>query len=143
MKTDAKHIIVLLVFSLLVLAIMLQGCAVQEEAAVSSQIPEEMDVQSEQEELGPINMLSVSVFQFGYSPEVLEAEYGDRVVLTVTSLDVGHGFALPDFGVNERVPAEESIEIRFIADRRGEFEFFNSVYSGSGWKDMKGKFIVN
>lgn len=91
---------------------------------------------------GELEVVSVNVFQFGYEPDSIEVGLGDDVLLTVTSLDVGHGFALPDFGINERVPPEESITVRFTADQRGEFRFFNSVYSGSGWKDMEGSFIV-
>ncbi len=89
-----------------------------------------------------LRMVSVSAFQFGYEPDRIEVEFGDDVLLTVTSLDVGHGFALPEFGINERVPPEESVTVRFTADQSGEFRFFNSVYSGSGWKDMEGSFIV-
>ena len=88
------------------------------------------------------NVFAIRAFQFGYEPDLIEVKLGDHVMLTVTSVDVGHGFALPDFDINEQVPAEESVTFRFVADREGEFEFFNPVYSGKGWKDMKGKFIV-
>ncbi len=88
-------------------------------------------------------VFAVRAFQFGYEPDVLEVDEGDHVMITVTSVDVGHGFALPDFGINSKVPAEESVTFRFVADKQGEFEFFNPVYSGKGWKDMKGKFIVH
>jgi len=86
--------------------------------------------------------IAVRMFQFGFDPEVIEVKKGERVVLTITSADVGHGFALPEFGINEKVPPEGSVTVRFIADIGGEFEFFESVYSGKGWKDMKGKLIV-
>ena len=83
------------------------------------------------------------MFQFGFDPERLEVNKGDRVMLTITSADVGHGFALPEFGINEKIAPEESITVDFIADVKGEHEFFESVYSGKGWKDMKGTFVVN
>ncbi len=86
--------------------------------------------------------IAVRMFQFGFDPEVLEIEQGTNVYLTITSADVGHGFALPDFGINKKIPPEESVTVNFKADIIGEFEFFESVYSGKGWKDMKGKFIV-
>jgi cytochrome c oxidase subunit 2 len=85
---------------------------------------------------------SIRAYQFAYEPKTLSVDYGDTVIITVTSVDVGHGFALPDFGVNKRVPPEESVTFQFVADRRGNFTFFNPVYSGSGWKDMKGNFMV-
>jgi cytochrome c oxidase subunit 2 len=80
--------------------------------------------------------------QFAYEPDLLEVGYGEKVMLTVTSIDVGHGFALPDFGINTKVPPEESVTVIFTADKRGEFRFFNPVYSGSGWRNMTGKMIV-
>ncbi|NQU79676.1 cupredoxin domain-containing protein [Candidatus Woesearchaeota archaeon] len=92
--------------------------------------------------LTPLTLITLRAYQFGYEPDVLKAEYGDKIMLTVTSSDVNHGIAIPDFGVNQNVPAEESVEIVFIANRRGEFEFFNPVYSGKDWKQMKGKLIV-
>ncbi|MBW2972182.1 cupredoxin domain-containing protein [Candidatus Woesearchaeota archaeon] len=91
---------------------------------------------------GPLKIFSVNAYQFGYEPDRIEVELGDEVMLTVTSTDVTHGFALPDFGINERVPAEESATFTFVADQQGEFRFFNPVYSGKGWKDMEGVFIV-
>lgn len=87
-------------------------------------------------------IFALRAYQFGYEPDVIEAEHGDHVMLTVTSVDVGHGFALPDFGINEKIPPEESVTFRFRADKAGEFRFFNPVYSGKGWKDMEGTLIV-
>jgi plastocyanin len=77
-----------------------------------------------------------------YEPDSVEVELGDEVMLTVTSVDAGHGFALPDFGINERIPMEESETFTFTADKEGEFEFFNPVKSTDSWKEMKGTFIV-
>lgn len=89
-----------------------------------------------------IETVVIKAYQFAYDPDFIEVDYGKRVRLTITSMDVGHGFALPDFGVNERIPPEDSVTVSFIADKKGEFDFFNSVYSGKGWKDMKGRFVV-
>jgi len=98
------------------------------------------------DEQGPISddikVVNIKVRQFEYEPSLIEVEYGDDVLLTVTSMDVGHGFALPDFGLNGKVPPEESVTFRFVADQRGEFAYFNPVYSGEGWKDMKGTLVV-
>lgn len=77
-----------------------------------------------------------------YEPDTVEVMLGDEVMLTVTSVDAGHGFALPDFGINKRIPAEESETFTFVADKQGEFEFFNPVKSTEKWKEMKGTFIV-
>ncbi len=104
-------------------------------------LSEEIPETQEKEETG-LKRIVIRMFRFGFDPEYIEVNKGDHVYLTVTSTDVGHGFALPDFGINERVPPEDSITVDFIADTKGEFEYFESVYSGKGWKDMKGTFVV-
>jgi cytochrome c oxidase subunit 2 len=145
-----------IILIVLVLFLLLAGCFpelpddesfevedyMQEVEAVEKELREQEEPEMEVEQDAPMKIFSVRVFQFAFEPDVIEVDYGDNVMIAVTSMDVAHGFALPDFGVNERVPPEETIEIRFVADRKGEFDFFNSVYSGKGWKNMTGKFIV-
>lgn len=90
----------------------------------------------------PITNIAMRAFRFQFEPNRIEATEGDHVRITISSLDVGHGFALPDFGINEKIPPEESITIDFLADQVGEFDFFSSVYSGKGYKNMTGIFVV-
>jgi len=87
--------------------------------------------------------VNVNMFRYGFEPENITVKQGDKVMLTITSLDVGHGFALPDFGINEKVPPEKSVTVQFTANIAGKFKFFESVYSGKDWKKMKGTFIVS
>jgi cytochrome c oxidase subunit 2 len=96
----------------------------------------------EEDNTTPTKKVLITARQFAYEPDLIEVKKGDKVAITITSLDVGHGFALPDFGINTRVPAEESVTVIFVADKKGEFQYFNSVYSGSGWKNMTGKLVV-
>ena len=128
---------------LVVLLLFLAGCEQAEFAEEEIVDMPEPTENLEKPAAEPIDKIfSIRAFQFGYDPDLLEVDHGDNVMITITSVDVGHGFALPDFGINERIPAEESVTVQFVADKKGEFEFFNSVYSGEGWEDMKGKFIV-
>ncbi len=78
-----------------------------------------------------------------FEPGTITVNKGDTVKMTVTSIDVAHGFALPDFGVNERLEAGEEVTIEFVADKTGEFTFFCNVFCGSGHREMKGKLVVN
>jgi cytochrome c oxidase subunit 2 len=80
--------------------------------------------------------------QFAFDPAVINVKLGDQVKITIKSLDVTHGFALPEFGVNETlVPGKETV-VEFTADKKGEFPFFCSVVCGSGHSEMTGKLIV-
>jgi heme/copper-type cytochrome/quinol oxidase subunit 2 len=90
----------------------------------------------------PLKIFAVRAYRFQFDPNEIIVDEGDHVRITITSLDVGHGFALPDFGINQKIPPEDSVTIDFLADKPGEFGFFSSVYSGSGYKNMTGTFTV-
>jgi cytochrome c oxidase subunit II len=80
--------------------------------------------------------------QWEFDPGVIRVNKGDTVRLFVKSIDVAHGFALPDFGVNERLNPEQTVEVEFVADKTGTFTFFCSVQCGSGHSHMNGQLIV-
>ena len=80
--------------------------------------------------------------QFSFVPETIEVNKGDKVRLIVTSIDVPHGIAIPEYGINERLDPGKPVTIEFIADKQGTFTAFCSVICGAGHRDMKGKIIV-
>lgn len=76
--------------------------------------------------------------KWGFVPEKLEVNKGDRVVLTVINKDnYDHGFALDAFGVSQRMPANGTIKIEFNAAQAGEFAYYCSVPCGEGVVDGK------
>jgi cytochrome c oxidase subunit 2 len=80
--------------------------------------------------------------QFAFDPAVINVKLGDKVRITIKSLDVIHGFALPEFGINQTLePGKETI-VEFTADKKGEFPFHCSVICGQGHTEMVGKLIV-
>ena len=91
----------------------------------------------------PTKKFAIRAFRHSFDPNIINVSYGDIIELHLTSMDVGHGFALVDFGINKKIPAQEKIIIKFKADKKGIFPFFSSVYSGKGYKNMTGKLIVN
>ena len=71
-----------------------------------------------------------------FSPESIEVDQGDRVKLTVINEDdYDHGFAIDAFGISQRLPANETINLEFVATKSGEFPFYCSVSCGSGVVD--------
>jgi len=87
-------------------------------------------------------VIQVSAKKFEFSPAVIELKIGVPVVLEITSLDRKHGFALPDFKIDEQVEAGGVTRIRFVPDRAGTFAFHCSVFCGSGHEDMGGTIVV-
>ncbi|MBI2676099.1 MAG: cupredoxin domain-containing protein [Candidatus Aenigmarchaeota archaeon] len=97
-------------------------------------------------DLAPLREFKVTAKNWAFEPDTLEAVKGDRVRITITSLDdgigSGHGFALPDFNVNKAFKKGETVQVEFVADKAGEFRFFCSVFCGSGHGTMAGKLVV-
>ena len=91
---------------------------------------------------GQVKEFKMTAKQFAFEPEIIEVNKGDKVRLIVTSIDVPHGIAIPEYGINERLNPGEPVTIEFIADKEGTFTAFCSVFCGSGHSNMKGKIIV-
>jgi cytochrome c oxidase subunit 2 len=75
---------------------------------------------------------------FEYDAKEIHVKKGDKVKVTLTSDDGGHGFTIPDYKVT--INGNGSAE--FTADKAGTFEFHCSVMCGSGHSKMKGTLIV-
>jgi len=73
---------------------------------------------------------------------LITVKQGDKVKLNVKSIDVTHGFAIPEFNVKVDLLPNKEETIEFVADKKGEFTFFCSVICGEGHKNMKGKLVV-
>ncbi len=102
---------------------------------------EEMMVQGddEGEEIMEVDLIAK---KFEFSPDTITVEQGVKVVINAKSIDVAHGFSLPDFNINERLEPNQEVRIEFVADKKGTFSFFCSVPCGSGHGSMRGKLIV-
>ncbi|TSC68221.1 MAG: Uncharacterized protein G01um101466_516 [Parcubacteria group bacterium Gr01-1014_66] len=74
--------------------------------------------------------------QWRFVPEVIEVNRGDRIKLTlVNEDDYDHGFTIDALGITPRMPANETIQVEFVATQEGEFPFFCSVPCGEGIVD--------
>ena len=95
----------------------------------------------EQEEV--VKEFTMTAKQREFVPGTITVNKGDKVKITVTSIDVTHGFRLPDFGVNERLDPGKPVDIEFVADKVGTFTFSCSVPCGSGHGGMRGQLVVS
>ena len=89
-----------------------------------------------------IKEFDMTAKQWEFTPSTITVNEGDTVRLNIKSEDVTHGFAISEFGVNERVLPGETTSVEFIADKKGEYTFFCSVQCGAGHGGMRGKLIV-
>lgn len=80
--------------------------------------------------------ITVDAKMFEFNPSVIKVKEGERIRLKVNSLDVEHSIYIPELEIH--VHGEEV----FVADKKGEFEFYCHSYCGSGHEAMKGVLIV-
>ncbi|QPC80834.1 cupredoxin domain-containing protein [Phototrophicus methaneseepsis] len=86
--------------------------------------------------------ISINAADFAYRPGRIEVHQGDQVVITLTSSDVVHGFALDGHDIKTRVTPGISERIVFTANDAGKFRFRCSVSCGSLHPFMIGELIV-
>jgi len=91
---------------------------------------------------GEFKEFKMTAKQFAFEPSVIEVNKGDKVRLIVTSVDVPHGIAIKEYGINERLDVGKPVTIEFTADKEGTFTAYCSVFCGAGHSGMKGKIIV-
>ncbi len=74
-----------------------------------------------------------------FEPEEIEVNRGDKVIMTVVNEDsYDHGFAIDKLGISQRMPANSTIKIEFVATQPGEFQYYCSVPCGEGeYKGVK------
>ncbi len=71
--------------------------------------------------------------EWRFTPEVIEADRGDRIKMTIVNEDeYDHGIAIDAYGISQRMPANETVKIEFVATQEGDFPFYCSVPCGEG-----------
>ena len=91
---------------------------------------------------GQVREFDITAKRWQFSPSTITVNEGDKVKLNIRSLDVTHGFAIFEFGVNERLSPGRTVTVEFTADKAGEYTFACSVPCGSGHGGMNGRLIV-
>ncbi len=86
--------------------------------------------------------MTLSAKQWEFSPSTITVNQGERVVLTITSSDVTHGFLLPEFNAAAELVAGQATKVEFTADKAGTFTFSCNKFCGDGHSGMRGTLIV-
>jgi len=87
-------------------------------------------------------LIKLTVKRFEYSQKEIVLKVGQPVVIEITSLDVPHGFNVPDFNVRTDVLPGKVARVRFTPDRAGTFVYLCDIFCGSGHEQLDGHFIV-
>ncbi len=157
-----QHLFILSIITMIALV----GCSSEQAQQVDVQQPEQTQETSTQEPIqeavpetteepqlvedgntettsgSTVKEFEMVVKRFAFEPNVIRVNEGDTVIIHATASDVAHSILVPELNINERTPAGETVDIEFVADVKGEFDFRCGIPCGSGHLDMKGKIIV-
>ena len=89
-----------------------------------------------------VREITVGAYKYGYFPNPLVVNYGEKVRLLMTAADVPHGIRIPEFKVNTLLPLGVTKTIEFTASQKGEFMVHCSVYCGPNHGKQKTRLIV-
>ncbi len=83
-----------------------------------------------------VKEFTVKAFRFGYTPDTITVNKGDKVKINIDNTDTLHGIRIPDL----RIRGDEVLE--FTANKSGEFTWYCNNMCGEGHMKMSGKLIV-
>lgn len=87
--------------------------------------------------------MSIVKNRWQWDPDRITVEEGTLVRLHITNDDdYDHGFAIAEFGLDQRLPARSTTTVEFVASRPGDFTFYCSVYCGAGHFGQQGSLTV-
>ena len=94
-----------------------------------------------------VRVIEISAFQFDFAPELIIVNKGEKVKLIVTAEDVPHGFEIegfniPGYDINTKIRPGMPLELEFVADEKGVWEFICTIFCGFGHSDMTGTFVI-
>jgi cytochrome c oxidase subunit II len=89
-----------------------------------------------------IREIEVTAYKYGFFPNPIVVNYGEKVKLLMTAMDVMHGIRISEFKVDQVLPIGKTKSIEFTASKKGTFMVHCSVYCGPNHGTQKTKVIV-
>ncbi|HZP87254.1 MAG TPA: cupredoxin domain-containing protein [Burkholderiales bacterium] len=83
-------------------------------------------------------VIAITAKRFQYSQKEIVLKKGVPVTLELTSIDVVHGFNLPDFKLRADLTPGKVTRIHFVPDKVGTFLFHCDNFCGTGHEEMDG-----
>ena len=87
-------------------------------------------------------VIHITANKFEFTPGDISLKKGEPVVIEIKSVDVKHGFSLPDFKIRASIEPGKTSTVRFTPDKVGRFTFTCDVFCGDGHEDMSGTLTV-
>ena len=99
---------------------------------------------SQRGEISEKNVLVINMTskQWEYDPSEIRVKEGQQLLLRIKSTDVPHGFVIEEYRINAFLTPGETVEVKFTANKAGEYIYFCNLFCGTGHPNHKGKLIV-
>lgn len=92
---------------------------------------------NESEDNRPTRIVEVSAVRFEFTPSVILAKQGEKVLIKIDNTDTVHNIFIPELD-----QFENSREFLLDTSKKGEFEFNCANFCGEGHLTMTGKIII-
>ena len=87
-------------------------------------------------------IVNIEAQRYGYNPEAIEIPAGRAVTLHIKSLDVLHGFYIPDLNLRVDLRPGVITVVELPALKPGKYQFLCDVFCGTGHSGMNGTLNV-
>ncbi|HUA34831.1 MAG TPA: cupredoxin domain-containing protein [Candidatus Binataceae bacterium] len=87
-------------------------------------------------------VIDITAKRFAFSPNEVHLKAGQPVTLHLVSEDVTHGFFSRPLGLDETIPAKQSVDVKLTPRTPGKYSIICDNFCGSGHGNMKMTFVV-
>jgi len=87
-------------------------------------------------------VIQITAHKLDYTPNEIRLKKAEPVILEFTSIDVDHGFNVPDLGLRADALPGETTRVRFTPHKAGKFEIHCDNFCGLDHETMGGTVIV-
>lgn len=114
---------------------------------VDYQVDQYKDMEATGELIDGVRVINVKAWQFEFEPKLIIVNKGEKVKLIVSAEDIPHGFEIegfqmPNYDINTKIRPGFPLELEFMANEQGMWEFICTIYCGFGHSTMKGVFVI-
>jgi hypothetical protein len=85
--------------------------------------------------------LSINVSATEFNPAEFTVKESTTVNLTITSDDIGHSFEIIEYGINETIIAHSTVNIEFVADILGTFDYLSENSTATGIMTVEDPYV--
>lgn len=90
-----------------------------------------------------MNDVTIHASGCAFNPNRIETKRGDRLRITLIAEDGIYSFALDEYRVVKQFAPGRNAVVEFLADRPGQFVFYNSLTRDSRCTAMRGELVVH